>query len=293
MEAGPQPHPGGAGRAIRGGGGGTGRAMGSGWCGAELLAAGLGSGALLFLLLLLLLLLVVLPGCCRPLELRRGRGEVGSLPAAAPRLPRRPRRPGARPPPYPNGWYRVLDSAQLPPGTVRSLSLLGESPTGVPVPWARDAVQAAGIPGGGASPASPIYAVPRSGNTPDGCLGQGTGTARRASLTGPRDIPAPGVCSGAPGQLCCIPTWTSSAGHPHQGIPDISTPPGNGGIPTWAQGHPCLGVSVRARGHPHLDILTRALGTLLGHPARALGHPSQHPCWLPALAVASVQDISA
>uniref|UniRef100_A0A493TEI3 cholesterol 7-desaturase n=1 Tax=Anas platyrhynchos platyrhynchos TaxID=8840 RepID=A0A493TEI3_ANAPP len=104
--------------------------MGSGWCGAELLAAGLGSGALLFLLLflllLLLLLLVVLPGCCRPLELRRGRGEVGSLPAAAPRLPRRPRRPGARPPPYPNGWYRVLDSAQLPPGTVRSLSLLGE-----------------------------------------------------------------------------------------------------------------------------------------------------------------------
>lgn len=49
-----------------------------------------------------------------------------------------------------------------------------------------------------------------------------------------------------------IPTRASPPGHPHQGIPDISTPPGNGGIPTWAQGHPCLGVSMGAQGHPHL-----------------------------------------
>ncbi|NXX16340.1 DAF36 desaturase, partial [Podargus strigoides] len=33
---------------------------------------------------------------------------------------------GALPPPYPNGWYRLLDSAQLPRRAVRSLALLGE-----------------------------------------------------------------------------------------------------------------------------------------------------------------------
>ncbi|XP_015734272.1 cholesterol 7-desaturase-like [Coturnix japonica] len=99
-----------------------------GWCGAELLLAGLGDGAPLFLLLLFLLL-VLLPGCWRPLELRRGPGQVGYLPGVGPnrRLSaRRSRRPGALPPPFPNGWYRVLDSAQLPRGAVRSLALLGE-----------------------------------------------------------------------------------------------------------------------------------------------------------------------
>ncbi|OXB80642.1 UNVERIFIED_CONTAM: hypothetical protein H355_005571 [Colinus virginianus] len=99
-----------------------------GWCGAELLAAGLGDGAPLFLLLLFLLL-VLLPGCWRPLELRRGPGRVGYLPGLGPSRglsARRSRRPGALPPPYPNGWYRVLDSAQLPRGAVRSLALLGE-----------------------------------------------------------------------------------------------------------------------------------------------------------------------
>ncbi|NXC44455.1 DAF36 desaturase, partial [Penelope pileata] len=94
-----------------------------GWCGAELLAAGLEDGALLFLFILLLLAL--LHGCCRPLELRRGRGRVGYLPAPG-LAALRARRPGAPPPPFPNGWYRVLDSAQLPRGAVRSLALLGQ-----------------------------------------------------------------------------------------------------------------------------------------------------------------------
>ncbi|XP_021269951.1 cholesterol 7-desaturase-like [Numida meleagris] len=100
-----------------------------GWCGEELLAAGLGDGAPLFFLLLLFLLLVLLPGCWRPLELRRGPGQVGYLPDLGPSRglsARRSRRPGALPPPYPNGWYRVLDSAQLPRGAVRSIALLGE-----------------------------------------------------------------------------------------------------------------------------------------------------------------------
>ncbi|XP_010719414.1 cholesterol 7-desaturase-like [Meleagris gallopavo] len=43
-----------------------------GWCGTELLAAGLGDGTPLFLLLILFLLLVLLPGTWRPLEPRRG-----------------------------------------------------------------------------------------------------------------------------------------------------------------------------------------------------------------------------
>ncbi|NWR78148.1 DAF36 desaturase, partial [Centropus unirufus] len=105
----------------------------SGWCGAELPAAGLGRGALPFLPLLFLLLLVLLLwGCWRPLALRRGPGQVGYLPAPglsrgqAARLARRARRPGALPPPFPNGWYRLLDSAQLPRRAVRSLALLGE-----------------------------------------------------------------------------------------------------------------------------------------------------------------------
>lgn len=118
--------PPGAARSIRGGGAGAVRAMG--WCGTELLAAGLGDGAPLFFLLLFLLL-VLLPGCWRPLELRRAPGRVGYLPGLGPSRglsARRSRRPGALPPPYPNGWYRVLDSAQLPRGAVRSLALLGE-----------------------------------------------------------------------------------------------------------------------------------------------------------------------
>ncbi|GAB0198340.1 cholesterol 7-desaturase nvd-like [Grus japonensis] len=104
--------------------------MGSVWCAAELLAAGPGRGALLFVLFLLLFLLLLLLGCSRPLALRRGPGQVGYLPEPglsrrqAARRARRARRPGALPPPYPNGWYRLLDSAQLPRGGVRSLALL-------------------------------------------------------------------------------------------------------------------------------------------------------------------------
>ncbi|XP_061335654.1 cholesterol 7-desaturase nvd-like isoform X1 [Pezoporus flaviventris] len=114
-------------RSIRGGGCGTGCAMGSGWCGAALLAAGPGRGVLLFLLLLLLLvLLLLLLGCCRPLSLRRGPGRVGYVPCPGLSRPRRARRPGAPPPPFPNGWYRLLDSEQLPRGAARSLALLGE-----------------------------------------------------------------------------------------------------------------------------------------------------------------------
>uniref|UniRef100_A0A8B9M8D0 3-ketosteroid-9-alpha-monooxygenase oxygenase component-like C-terminal domain-containing protein n=1 Tax=Accipiter nisus TaxID=211598 RepID=A0A8B9M8D0_9AVES len=104
--------------------------MGSGWCG----AAGPERGVLLFLplpvLLLLLLLVLLLLGCSRPLALRRGPGQVGYLPAPglsrsqAARRARRARRPGALPPAFPNGWYRLLDSAQLPRGAVRSLALL-------------------------------------------------------------------------------------------------------------------------------------------------------------------------
>ncbi|XP_030363271.1 cholesterol 7-desaturase-like [Strigops habroptila] len=102
--------------------------MGSGWCGAALLAAGPGRGVLLFLLLLFFLLFVVLLllGCCRPLSLRRGPGRVGYVPYPGLSRARRARRPGAPPPPFPNGWYRLLDSAQLPHGAARSLSLLGE-----------------------------------------------------------------------------------------------------------------------------------------------------------------------
>ncbi|NWQ80494.1 DAF36 desaturase, partial [Columbina picui] len=102
-------------------------------CGAALLLAGLGRGELLFLLPLFLLFLVLLLWVCsRPLAVRRGPGQVGYLPVPglsrkqAARCARRYRRPGALPPPYPNGWYRLLDSAQLPRGAVRSLSLLGE-----------------------------------------------------------------------------------------------------------------------------------------------------------------------
>ncbi|XP_042691728.1 cholesterol 7-desaturase nvd-like [Centrocercus urophasianus] len=100
-----------------------------GWCGTELLAAGLGDGTPFFLLLILFLLFVLLPGSWRPLELRRGPGRVGYLPVVGPSRgisARRSRRSGALPPPYPNGWYRVLDSEQLPRGAVRSVALLGE-----------------------------------------------------------------------------------------------------------------------------------------------------------------------
>eukprot|EP01116_Phalansterium_solitarium_P002162 TRINITY_DN1202_c0_g1_i4.p1 TRINITY_DN1202_c0_g1~~TRINITY_DN1202_c0_g1_i4.p1 ORF type:complete len:443 (-),score=41.87 TRINITY_DN1202_c0_g1_i4:405-1733(-) len=33
--------------------------------------------------------------------------------------------PGATPPPYPNGWYRVVDSTEVKPGTTKHVSMLG------------------------------------------------------------------------------------------------------------------------------------------------------------------------
>ncbi|NXS74048.1 DAF36 desaturase, partial [Pandion haliaetus] len=72
-------------------------------------------------------LVPLLLGCFLPLALRRGSEQLGCLPA--PGLSRRQVarcacRPGAPPPAFPNGCYRLLDSAQLPRGAVRSLALL-------------------------------------------------------------------------------------------------------------------------------------------------------------------------
>nr|XP_028576239.1 cholesterol 7-desaturase-like [Podarcis muralis] len=68
----------------------------------------------------------------RPLRLLRGpdevgyAGEAGCSRAEAARRARRSRRIGQLPPVYPNGWFRLLDSAQLARGEVRNVAALGE-----------------------------------------------------------------------------------------------------------------------------------------------------------------------
>ncbi|XP_063001020.1 cholesterol 7-desaturase nvd-like [Elgaria multicarinata webbii] len=68
----------------------------------------------------------------RPLRLLRTPDRVGYLPEAgwsraqAARRIRRSRRTGQLPPAYPNGWFRLLDSAQLARGEVRGVAALGE-----------------------------------------------------------------------------------------------------------------------------------------------------------------------
>ncbi|XP_060106592.1 cholesterol 7-desaturase nvd-like [Heteronotia binoei] len=71
-------------------------------------------------------------GAWRPLRLRRSPESVGYLgepgwsPAQVARRVRKSRRTGQLPPVYPNGWFRLLDSAQLARGEVRSVAALGE-----------------------------------------------------------------------------------------------------------------------------------------------------------------------
>ncbi|KAG8447362.1 hypothetical protein GDO86_014722 [Hymenochirus boettgeri] len=86
----------------------------------------------------ILLLLLSVPGLwmwrvlARPLELLRSPEDVGYIPergrtrAQTANQVRRRRRKGELPPVYPNGWYRVLDSNMVPPGTVNNCTALGE-----------------------------------------------------------------------------------------------------------------------------------------------------------------------
>ncbi|XP_068104771.1 cholesterol 7-desaturase nvd-like [Hyperolius riggenbachi] len=68
----------------------------------------------------------------RPLELLRGPDEVGYIPergrdrAYTANLVRRRRKKGDLPPVYPNGWYQLIDSHRLLPGTVHNLTVCGE-----------------------------------------------------------------------------------------------------------------------------------------------------------------------
>ncbi|XP_061460445.1 cholesterol 7-desaturase nvd-like [Rhineura floridana] len=68
----------------------------------------------------------------RPLRIRRALDSVGYLPEAgwsraqAAHRVRRSRRIGQLPPVYPNGWFRLLQSAQLAVGEVRNVAALGE-----------------------------------------------------------------------------------------------------------------------------------------------------------------------
>lgn len=281
----PSTTPPGAARSIRGGGAGAVRAMG--WCGTELLAAGLGDGAPLFFLLLFLLL-VLLPGCWRPLELRRAPGRVGYLPGLGPSRglsARRSRRPGALPPPYPNGWYRVLDSAQLPRGAVRSLALLGEcgipaGPRGRRGPGCR---VGCGRPRRIHGVSLPEHPRPRMGTS---ALGVFAGVRAhpnpqpcRLSRT---SLPPPGTSTGTapPRRWHCLGTLTGTPDHPGWEL--------HWGIRTFL---PRLrGIPARASLCGHRDILTMGLGILPGHPAPMLilclgslpvcrASLSEHPCW--------------
>ncbi|XP_077161289.1 cholesterol 7-desaturase nvd-like isoform X2 [Paroedura picta] len=69
---------------------------------------------------------------CRPLRLRRGPEAVGYLGergwscAQVARRVRRSRRIGHLPPVYPNGWFCLLESAELARGEARGVSALGE-----------------------------------------------------------------------------------------------------------------------------------------------------------------------
>ncbi|XP_053138678.1 cholesterol 7-desaturase nvd-like [Hemicordylus capensis] len=68
----------------------------------------------------------------RPLRLFRAPEAAGYLPesgwsrAQSAERVRKSRRLGALPPVYPNGWFRLLDSAQLRRGEVRNVAALGE-----------------------------------------------------------------------------------------------------------------------------------------------------------------------
>ncbi|XP_018422763.1 PREDICTED: cholesterol 7-desaturase-like [Nanorana parkeri] len=85
--------------------------------------------------LLLILLALGLWTCwelSRPLELLRTPEEVGYIPergrgkAYTANLVRKRRKKGDLPPVYPNGWYLLLDSHLLEPGTVQNLTACGE-----------------------------------------------------------------------------------------------------------------------------------------------------------------------
>lgn len=243
------------------------RAMG--WCGTELLAAGLGDGTPLFLLLILFLLLVLLPGTWRPLELRRGPGRVGYLPALGPSRgisARRSRRSGALPPPYPNGWYRVLDSEQLPRGAVRSLALLGECG----IPAETRGRRGPGCRVGAERPRRIPGALQHGNPRP------GVGRAPTRSPAGYPGHPFPGHLP-----------WNSPIapvplpGHPRRDMGDLRWEL-HWGIRTFLPRHRAIPARVsRVLGHPHY-------GT--GHPAPmpdlCLGSLSvrrtslpEHPCW--------------
>ncbi|KAL8174271.1 UNVERIFIED_CONTAM: hypothetical protein K2H54_041126, partial [Gekko kuhli] len=68
--------------------------------------------------------------CCRPLRLWRSPEAVGYLDqpgwsrAQVARRVRKSRRAGQLPPVYPNGWFRLLDSADLARGETRSVAAL-------------------------------------------------------------------------------------------------------------------------------------------------------------------------
>nr|XP_060613230.1 cholesterol 7-desaturase nvd-like [Anolis sagrei ordinatus] len=92
----------------------------------------------LSVLLALLLVVVVLWWWCRwalgPERLLRGPEAVGYLPeegwtrAQSALRARKARRPGhPRPPPFPNGWFFLLQADSLAPGQARALAALGEN----------------------------------------------------------------------------------------------------------------------------------------------------------------------
>ncbi|KAM5146238.1 cholesterol 7-desaturase nvd-like isoform 1-T1 [Mantella aurantiaca] len=84
------------------------------------------------LLILLTLVLWTWWELSRPMELIRSPEEVGYIPergrdkAYTANQVRRRRKKGDLPPVYPNGWYQLLDSHRLEPGTVHNLTVCGE-----------------------------------------------------------------------------------------------------------------------------------------------------------------------